>query len=336
MTDARLVLAHLSWHPTKRRRLIDRCGGAAAVVRAVKAGRIEASSADRAIAETPADDLRERLRRSGVEVVVYEDLPYLLQQIPDPPDLLFARGSLPAAPGVAVVGSRRATGYGIQLARSFGAALARAGVTVVSGLARGIDGAVHEAVVRGGGQAVAVLGCGVDRWYPAAHRQLGESILDSGGVILSEYAPGASPTAWRFPVRNRIIAGLSEATVVVEAAEKGGALITARLAAEQGRTVLAVPGDVDRPTAAGTNRLIRDGAIPVLGADDLLAVVETATHVAVRPSGEDPLITLIGVGRRPEWLAAETGMAAPELFVRLGRLEAAGRVEWRDGMVCVV
>ncbi len=123
---------------------------------------------------------------------------------------------------------------------------------------------------------------------------------------------------------------------MVEAAEKGGALITARLAADQGRTVLAVPGDIDRPTAVGTNRLIRDGALPVLGADDLLAVIETATHVEVVPSPVDPLLRLIGMGRRPEWLAAETAMPVQELFVRLGRLEAEGRIEWRDGLVCAI
>lgn len=336
MTDARLTLAHLSWHPAKRRRMVERFGGPKRLVRAIRSGRIEASIEDRSIAATPPEELRGRLDEAGVGTVILEDLPEMLRHIADPPDVLFVRGRLPSTPGVAVVGSRKASGYGLQLARAFGAALARGGVVVVSGLARGIDGAAHDAVVNVGGRAVAVLGCGIDRWYPSSHRLLGESILETGGAIVSEYAPGAPPQAWRFPVRNRIISGLSEAVLVVEAAEKGGALITARLAADQGRTVLAVPGDLDRTTSAGTNRLIRDGALPVLSPDDLLAIIETATHVDVQPTETDPLVNLIGVGRRPEWLAAETGIAVSELFVRLGQLEAAGRIEWRNGLVCAV
>lgn len=334
MSDARLVLAHLSWHPARRQQLVERFGGADSVLRAVRSGRVEVSADDRTVASTPPERLRERLERTGTRVILQEQLPNLLKEIPDPPDLLFVKGVLPASAGVAVVGSRKATAYGLQLARSCGVALGRAGVIVISGLARGIDGVAHEAVVDVGGGAVAVLGCGIDRWYPVSHRRLGESILESGGAVISEYAPGAPPMPWRFPVRNRIISGLAEAVLVVEAAEKGGALITARTAAEQGRTVLAVPGDVDRPTAVGTNRLIRDGALPVLGPDDLLAVVATATHVEMRRGTSDPLVDLIGVGRRPEWLAAETGLPVSELFVRLGKLEAAGEVVWRDGLIC--
>lgn len=335
MSDARLLLAHLSWHPGKRRQLVQRLGSPDALLHAIRAGRLESSEEDRAVTRANPDHLRESLEESGIAPVLGEDLPELLKQIPDPPDVLFVKGALSPAAGVAVVGSRNATGYGTQLARSFGGVLARAGVTVTSGLARGIDGAAHEAVVSASGQAIAVLGCGIDRWYPASHRRLGESIVECGGAIVSEYPPGTPPAPWRFPVRNRIISGLSEAVVVVEAAERGGALITARLAADQGRTVLAVPGDVDRPTAIGANKLIRDGALPVLGPDDLLAVVETATSVELARSPMDPLVQLIGVGRRPEWLAAETGMPVPELFVRLGELESAGQIEWRNGLVCV-
>lgn len=336
MKDARLSLAHLSWHPGKRRQLAHRLGGPEALLRAIRSGRVDASAEDRAIAQVSADVLKERLVEAGVMVVWAEDLPHLLQQIHDPPDLLFVRGTLPSTAAVALVGSRKASGYGLQVARAFGSTLARHGVVVVSGLARGIDGAAHEAVVKSGGCAVAVLGCGIDRWYPAAHRRLGEQILHEGGSVVSEYAPGASPRAWRFPVRNRIISGLAEAVVVVEAAEQGGALITARLAADQGRTVLAVPGDLDRITSAGANRLIRDGALPVLGPDDLVAIIETATSVEVATAETDPLMSLIGVGRRPEWLAAETGLPVSELFVRLGELESAGRIEWRHGLVCAV
>jgi DNA processing protein len=180
------------------------------------------------------------------------------------------RGALPSEPGVAVVGTRRATRYGLELARQMGGAIARAGWTVVSGLARGVDGAAHRGTLEAGGKGVAVLGSGIDVWYPPEHARLGEQLVTAGGAVISEYPPGSRPDAWRFPRRNRIISGLARAVVVVEAADKGGALITARLAAEQGREVFAVPGDVNRRTSVGTNLLIRDGAVPVLGADDLI------------------------------------------------------------------
>lgn len=334
MTDADLIVAHFGWSPARRIRLVNEYGTTEALVAAVRSGRVDASPATRSLACRRAGELRERLQQLGVEAIGLRDLPPLLREIHDPPGVLFVRGRLPDEPGVAVVGSRKASGYGLELARACGAALAEAGVVVVSGLARGIDGAAHEAVVRCRGTGVAVLGSGIDIWYPRSHWRLGEQLLEYGGAVVSEYPPGTTPAPWRFPVRNRIISGLVEAVVVVEAAEQGGALITARLAADQGRTVLAVPGDVDRPTSAGTNRLIRDGALPVLSPADLLAVVATATTVPVAAIPTDPLLDLIGAGRRPEWLAAETGLSATQMFVRLGELEVAGAIIWRDGLVC--
>ena len=138
--------------------------------------------------------------------------------------------------------------------------MGRRGAVVVSGLARGIDGVVHQGVVEAGGRGVAVLGCGLDRWNPASHRRLGKTLLETGGAVVSEYPPGTVPEPWRFPVRNRIITGLSRVVLVVEAASGGGALISARLGLKQGREVLAVPGDIDRVTSRGCNELIRDGA----------------------------------------------------------------------------
>ena len=197
--------------------------------------------------------------------------PAHLGELPGAPDVLFVRGRLPAEPGVAIVGTRRCTRYGMGLARVYGQACASAGWPVVSGLARGADGEAHRGVVDAGGVGVAVLGCGPDIVYPAEHRSLAEGLLAAGGAIVTEYPPGTRPEPWRFPPRNRIISGLAAAVVVVEAAETGGALITAAAALEQGRHVFAVPGDVGRETSRGCNLLIRDGATPVLDPADLLA-----------------------------------------------------------------
>ncbi len=200
--------------------------------------------------------------------------PSWLAAIPDPPAELWAIGNLPGRRGVAIVGTRRCTAYGRRVARSLGEAVGGWGWPVVSGLARGIDAAAHRGVVEGGSIGVAVLGSGVDVIYPAENRRLAEELVIRGGALVSEYPPGTPPAPFRFPARNRLIAGLAGAVIVVEAAVTGGALITARLALEQGIDVLAVPGDIDRSTSAGTNLLIRDGAHPVLGMEDLLQTLE--------------------------------------------------------------
>ena len=215
------------------------------------------------------------------------DYPVGLHDLEDPPPL-YVLGVTTAAPAVAVVGTRKCTRYGLNLAEAFGHALSRAGWTTVSGLARGIDAAAHRGTLRGQGSAVAVLGSGVDVVYPAENTDLYRSILLKGGAIMSEYPPGTRPDRWRFPARNRIIAGISSAVVVVEAGVKGGALITARLAAEMGRPVLVVPGDVDRSASVGCNLLIRDGAHPVLGVDDLLAELEL---ILGKPPNQTPVLT---------------------------------------------
>ena len=173
--------------------------------------------------------------------------PPLLRAIHDPPQGLFVRGAgesaLLARPAVAIVGARACSAYGAEVARMLGRELAAAGLVVVSGLARGVDGAAHRGALEAGGTTVAVLGCGIDRDYPAAHAGLAREICGSG-LVVSEYAPGVEPAPWRFPARNRIIAGLAQATVVVEARERSGALITADLALEEGREVLACPGEI--------------------------------------------------------------------------------------------
>ncbi len=193
-----------------------------------------------------------------------------MREITDPPPLLFARGApLPLAPTVALVGARRASRVALEVSAVLARGLAGAGVTVVSGFARGVDAAAHRAALEAAGPTVAVFGCGIDVCYPAEQRGLLEALLASG-TVLSEFPIGDGPEPWHFPVRNRIIAGLARIVCVVEAAIKSGSLITARCASGYGRDVAAVPGSVLAPGAAGSNALLKDGAILVRTAEDLL------------------------------------------------------------------
>jgi DNA processing protein len=201
--------------------------------------------------------------------------PARLLDLPDSPAVLYARGMLPTAlpPAVAIVGTRAASSYGLRVARSIASALARAGVAVVSGLARGIDGASHEAALSAGGRTVAVLGTGLDRFYPRSHREL-QTRIGVEGLLLSEL-PGSSPGhRGSFPRRNRIIAALADVVVVVEAGEKSGALITADYALELNRTVACVPNGIEVPSAVGSNALLKRGAEPILHPDDVLSLLD--------------------------------------------------------------
>jgi len=332
---ARLRLASLGLHPDRVRKLLAEWGNARAVVRAVECGQVKVTGAVR---DRLGLDAEVAARGAGASILLRENLPAPLAGLPDAPDLLYVRGTLVDRPGVAIVGSRRATSYGLRLARLFGRAVAEAGWPVISGLARGIDGAAHVGCLDAGGVGVAVLGCGVDVAYPSEHRRLAVRLLDTGGAVLSEYAPGAPPEPWRFPPRNRIISGLASVVVVVEASVKGGALITAARALEQGRLVLAVPGDVDRDTSRGCNLLIRDGAHPVLDVDDLIT---SLTFVLGLPPGrqspgeaDDPILRLVkGGGMTIEALAVALGCPAPETMRRVSLLEAAGVVHTEGGVV---
>lgn len=264
--------------------------------------------------------------------------PNMLEGIGDPPPTMWVRGSIPSEPGVAIVGTRRATRYGLGLARDMGSAVAAAGWPVISGLARGVDGAAHRGCLDGAGVGVAVLGSGVDVWYPPEHKALGEGLVKAGGAVISEFAPGTRPAPWHFPARNRLISGLSAVVVVVEAAEKGGALITARLAAEQGREVFAVPGDIHRTTSVGTNLLIRDGAVPVLGAGDLLEAISLVLGAPPRESRRhhDPLdLDIPPGGASVEAVIEANGGDAASVLPKLGRLEAEGKVKIEAGEVLV-
>ncbi len=231
-------------------------------------------------------EIMDRIARSGADVVtVLDDVyPRILREIPGPPPVLYVRGALPAQdePTVAIVGTRRATSYGREATARIASELALAGVTVVSGLAKGIDGFAHRAALESGGRTVAVMASGVDIVYPPEHRQLAERIVESGALV-SDYPPGAKADAPNFPARNRIISGLSLATVVIEAPSRSGALITVGFAADQGRDVYAVPGSILSPASEGSNRLLRQGAIPLTSAADLLDDLKLAPSVAEEP-----------------------------------------------------
>ncbi|MBN1260615.1 MAG: DNA-processing protein DprA [Anaerolineae bacterium] len=222
------------------------------------------------------DGLAENVAAAGVTVLTWEspNYPYLLSQIPDPPPVLFVKGSLTPADewAIGMVGTRKATKYGREVARQLALDLARNGVTVISGLARGIDGIAHYNALEAGGRTLAVLGCGVDVVYPPEHRALAASI-EKNGALISDYPLGTRPEACNFPPRNRIISGLSLGVLVVEAGLTSGALITADFAADQGREVFAVPGSILSSTSSGCNRLLRDGAHVVTEARDILEVL---------------------------------------------------------------
>ncbi len=201
-----------------------------------------------------------------------KNYPGLLKEIYDPPQTLYVNGPLKVKEKypLAVVGTRKVSLYGQKITRSLVKALAKAGFTIISGLALGVDGIAHQAALDVGGKTIAVLGSGLDIIYPSSHQQLAKNIIKSNGVIVSEYEPKTRPSKWTFPARNRIVAGMSLGTLVIEAPKKSGALITARFALEQGREVFAVPGSVYNENSAGCNLLIKMGAKPVTKPEDIL------------------------------------------------------------------
>lgn len=215
----------------------------------------------------------DHIQNSHIQVLIWDDpqYPALLREIDQAPPVLYVRGELLPEDEIAaaVVGTRRISAYGRQVAEDMTGSLVRNGVTIISGLARGTDAAAHKAALRAGGRTLAVLGSGVDKIYPPEHRGLADEIMQSGAVI-SDYPPGTPPESSNFPPRNRIISGLALATIVIEAGETSGATITAAFAAEQGREVLALPGNITSPNSIGTNRLIQNGARPLLKPEDIL------------------------------------------------------------------
>lgn len=229
-----------------------------------------------------------RLEEKGIWAVTFADegYPSALAEIPDPPPALFVDGEVPPGPTVALVGSRKASATGIEAARTLGRALGKRGVCVASGLALGIDAAAHEGAVEAGGPTIGVLGCGIDVVYPRSNRLLFGRVKSGGGIV-SEYYLGEAPLKWRFPARNRIIAGLSDVVVVVEAPEKSGALITARHALEAGRDVWAVPGPFAFAECRGSNALLADGAGVLWDLDRFVEVVALEAASARLPVAQD-------------------------------------------------
>lgn len=282
--------------------------------------------------------LWERILAQGVRIITAQDdnYPRHLKEIEQPPPVLYARGELLSEDdfAVAIVGTRRITPYGRQVTEELAAFLAGNGITVVSGLARGVDAAAHAAALRAGGRTLAVLGSGVDRIYPPENRQLAEHIVERGAV-LSDYPVGTAPDAGNFPPRNRIISGLSMAVVVIEAGETSGALITAGFAAEQGREVFAVPGSILAPQSKGTNKLIQSGALPLLSGADLLQALNL-TRVGAQKSARQLLPAddverqlLETLGSQPlhvDEIRSQTGLPVDKVSAALVMMELKGMV----------
>lgn len=279
------------------------------------------------------------LEERGISVLTLadEEYPERLREIPDPPPALYVDGAPPEGPVVSLVGSRRASATGVENAREIGRALGERGVCVGSGLALGVDAAAHEGALAAGGPTIGVLGCGIDVVYPKKHRALFERVRRSGAVV-SEYSLGEAPLQWRFPARNRVISGLSEIVVVVEAAEKSGALITARHAAEAGRDVWAVPGPIGVAECRGSNRLLGDGAGVLRDIPEFVETVapgEPALETEIEagdvgePLPEAEARVLGGVGFEPsrmDEISRHSGVGMTELLPALSMLELKGYV----------
>ncbi|HEY1233930.1 MAG TPA: DNA-processing protein DprA [Candidatus Binatia bacterium] len=296
------------------------------------------------------DDEIERARAAGIKMIPFSAAAYpsRLRAIADPPPLLYVKGEIGTDDdrAIAVVGSRSASDYGRRVARDLARGLVSFGFTVISGMARGIDGMAHESAIRAGGRTLAVLGCGVDRAYPPEHEMLYRRISESGAVI-SELPMGARPIAFNFPARNRLISGLSLGVVVVEATEKSGSLITASLAAEQGREVFAVPGEAGASRSRGSHRLIRQGAKLVENVDDIIE--EIAPQLARRSGDAPPSARTLPENSGPaarqifallnqsslqvDQVIEQTGLATPQVLEVLLDLELQGFVSQTAGKI---
>ncbi len=281
----------------------------------------------------------DRTIRAGVEIIVWSssNYPKFLKEIPSPPPVLFVKGKI--LPGdewaVAIVGTRRFTVYGRLITQDLAGALVRSNVTIVSGLARGIDAFAHQAALDSGGRTIAVLGSGLDNLYPAENRELAERIIDGNGALISEYGLGIPPDARNFPARNRIISGLSLGVVVVEAGIRSGALITSSFALEQDREVFAVPGNVNSPASQGTNRLIQQGAKLVRSAEDVLEelnltmVPQQAAVQQIVPDTAEEALLIEHLSRQPihiDDLTRQAGLPSNLVGSTLTIMELKGMV----------
>ncbi len=354
MTDLRYwvgfnIVPHIG--PAKVQALLDHFGDLAtaweASVRDLRAAGLDRRAVDNLLAARKRLDLEaelEKISRAGVRLLTWADADYpaSLRSIYHPPPVLYVKGELCPEDewAVAVVGTRRATVYGKEAARVIAGDLARNGVTIISGLARGIDAQAHQAALDAGGRTIAVLGCGIDRIYPPEHRKLAEAVIAQGALV-SEYALGTPPESGNFPPRNRIISGLSLGVVIVEAGVGSGALITADYAAEQGREVFAVPGNIFSRGSEGCNALIRDGAHPVLGVNDILEVLnltmvsQQAEVRAVVPENETEARLLTYITAEPihvDELGRRSGLPIAQVSSVLALMELKGMVRQVGGM----
>jgi DNA processing protein len=290
------------------------------------------------------DHVWEKIESQGIKILTWGDeaYPARLKEIDQPPPVLYIRGEyLPDDLfAVAVVGTRKVTPYGRQVTEEIASFLAGNGITVVSGLARGVDAVAHHAALRAGGRTMGILGSGVDKIYPPEHRALAEQIIERGALV-SDYAVGTPPDASNFPPRNRIIAGLSLAVVVVEAAETSGALITAEFAAGQGREVFAVPGSILAPQSKGTNRLIQKGAQPLLSPADLMQALDltrvgaqkTARKILPADEVEARVLTVLsGEPLHVDEIRNQANLPIEKISAALALMELKGMVRQVGGM----
>jgi DNA processing protein len=295
-------------------------------------------------AQVDLDKVWTRIESQGIKILTWEDeaYPQRLKEIEQPPPVLYVRGEYLADDlfAVAIVGTRRVTPYGRQITEELASYLAGNGITVISGLARGVDAIAHQTALKAGGRTIGVLGSGVDKIYPPEHRQLAERMLESGSIV-SDYAPGTPPDASNFPPRNRIISGLSLAVVVIEAGETSGALITAEFAAEQGREVFAVPGSILAPQSKGTNKLIQQGALPLLSVNDLMQALdltrmgEQKTARKIIPADETEARVMNVLGAQPlhvDEIRSQTELPIEKVSATLALMELKGMVRQVGGM----
>ena len=347
--EARLRLHRLpELGPRRFQRLLDAFGSASKAISAPASawralGLSQACTEARRSAEVRDGASRALawLERPGQHLLLLGEpgYPALLAQLPDAPPLLFVAGDprILEKPQLAMVGSRRASKPGMDTARAFSRSLAGAGFVITSGLALGIDGVAHQAALDVGGQTVGVLGTGLENFYPQRHRALAEAMIERGSAVVSEFPLETGPHASHFPRRNRIISGLSLGVLVVEASVASGSLITARLAAEQGREVYAIPGSIHHPGARGCHQLIRDGAVLVETIEHILEALRGWQHLGLSTEAplavaEHPLLELLHAApQTSEALATASGWALPRVLGELTELELAGRAVCESG-----
>lgn len=350
------VAGALVWTPRLLRAWLDACGSARGVLawtadHDMPPERVPALSAAalerlRSIDDDAAARSLDALISSGARLLKDDDTGYpsRLRDLTDPPPLLYVRGAIEALGPrpIAIVGSRAATTYGRQVASSLAADLGACGASIVSGLARGVDACAHSAALAAGAPTVAVIGSGISALYPPYHALLADEIVAAGGAVVTEFPPLEAARAHHFPMRNRIVAALAVATIVVEAGRRSGALITARLADELGRHVFAIPGDIARPTSMGTNELIKDGVTLVTGGADVASLLgwdalfergDVVARAREEPSRNPLLARLTPSGVDVDELAAQSGLKLPALLAQLTLLEIRGLAKRLPGGV---